>query len=130
MNIEEELKLLTPEQCVLSAIDSAERAGSKIPEAKVAIQAAKDCLKNPCEETRQAAKAAADAAADADAVSYAAYWAARAAHYAAFAAAYDDYAADVVETLDLMFNKKPYHIDVYKRHDHPFFECDRCHVIG
>ena len=101
MNIKEELKLLTPEQCVLSAIDSAERAGSELPEAKVAIQAAKDYLENPCEETAKAAEDAADRAAaeapyaakDAGAA-YAAYAAANAAWAVARAADWASWAAD------------------------------------
>jgi hypothetical protein len=83
-----------------------EHPGDKRP--REAIMAARAWIKNPCQETRDAANAAANAAADAAYAGYAGYagyaaaraadaanYAADAANYAAYAAAAAYYAADV-----------------------------------
>jgi hypothetical protein len=94
-------RLMTKEQCVEWAIYCAEQVigifEKKYPEdsrPRRAIEAAKEYLKNPCDETKRAADAAADAAYAAADAAYAAAYAAYAAYAAADAAAYAAAAAD------------------------------------
>jgi len=99
------VRMMNKNQCVMYALYSAKQVlhiyEEKYPDDKrprLAIETAKDYLKNPCDETKDAADAAAyaaDAAAYAASdAAYAAYAAAAAADAAAYAAANAAYAAD------------------------------------